>query len=431
MVPLFLRTWGTQVYGEWLALSAIPAYLALSDFGFGPVAANRIALLAGANGKSAAVKTLHTIWTMQVLLALVIVSLAVVAATFLPLQSWLSITAFGATDLRIVLVGLTAYVMANMFSGVVQAIYRAELRNARGMLIANSVRLAEVLGTMAVLFAGGGVRAMIGLMLAARLLSLLVLLWDASRMRSQLSIGVRELCWSELRALGRPATGHLGLALGGALQLQGFLLAVSHGLGPIAVVQYSVLRTATRFCVQLILVINGAIYPEFTTLVATKAFEKARELHRLAVQGSAAISAAYCVALLCISPILIPTWTGGRVQNDPLLLGILGVAVVLGCCWSTSSVVLSSTNNHARLGWVYSMAAAGSLAAGVVFSWWGGVWSLAAALAAGEFAVLLYVFGASCHLLGDRRVNALGDILTLKTFRRWMGAPRAIWAFSR
>jgi hypothetical protein len=39
-VPLYLHYWGKQLYGEWLILSAIPAYLALSDIGFASVTAN-------------------------------------------------------------------------------------------------------------------------------------------------------------------------------------------------------------------------------------------------------------------------------------------------------------------------------------------------------------------------------------------------------
>src|SRR5260370_41898128 len=39
-VPVFLHFWGVKLYGEWLIISAIPIYLALSDLGFGNVAAN-------------------------------------------------------------------------------------------------------------------------------------------------------------------------------------------------------------------------------------------------------------------------------------------------------------------------------------------------------------------------------------------------------
>jgi O-antigen/teichoic acid export membrane protein len=44
--PIFLRFWGPEIemYGEWLMLSTIPAYLSLADFGFASVAANDMSM---------------------------------------------------------------------------------------------------------------------------------------------------------------------------------------------------------------------------------------------------------------------------------------------------------------------------------------------------------------------------------------------------
>ena len=50
-IPLFLRYWGIERYGEWLILSAIPSYLALSDLGFGSAAANEMTMAAGAGNR--------------------------------------------------------------------------------------------------------------------------------------------------------------------------------------------------------------------------------------------------------------------------------------------------------------------------------------------------------------------------------------------
>ena len=35
-VPILLHAWGTQLYGEWLILAAIPTYLSMTDFGVLP-----------------------------------------------------------------------------------------------------------------------------------------------------------------------------------------------------------------------------------------------------------------------------------------------------------------------------------------------------------------------------------------------------------
>ena len=39
-VPILLHAWGTQLYGEWLILFAIPSYLSMTDLGFSQSAGN-------------------------------------------------------------------------------------------------------------------------------------------------------------------------------------------------------------------------------------------------------------------------------------------------------------------------------------------------------------------------------------------------------
>ena len=41
-VPILLQAWGTQLYGEWLILAAIPTYLSMADLGFSQSAGNDI-----------------------------------------------------------------------------------------------------------------------------------------------------------------------------------------------------------------------------------------------------------------------------------------------------------------------------------------------------------------------------------------------------
>jgi len=53
-LPIFLHFWGVEKYGEWLILSAIPAYLAMSDFGFACVAANDMTMWVAKNQRDKA-----------------------------------------------------------------------------------------------------------------------------------------------------------------------------------------------------------------------------------------------------------------------------------------------------------------------------------------------------------------------------------------
>jgi O-antigen/teichoic acid export membrane protein len=418
MVPLFLTHWGAHVYGEWLAISAVPAYFAMSDFGLGPVAGNRVAMLAASGNLAGARATLNTIWCIQTTVALAVMAISAGAVYSLPLDKWLGVEAIPGTDLQLALLLLTAYVMSNMLAGVFVAVYRSAAKNARGVFVLNTVRLSEVLAGIVVLFVGGGVVEFAGAMLAIRLLGLAVLWIDALRQAPGLAMGWRDFSAAELRVLAGPATGHIGLALGSMLQLQGFLLLVNQFLGPLAVVQFSLLRTATRFCVQLVLIINNAVYPEFSALLATKSFERARELYRLAVQSSAWLSGVYGVTLLVLASWIIPLWSAGQVRNDGWLLLLLCVAVILNCVWSTSSLVQSSSNNHARLGMVYAVLAG----AGLWLAWWlaprFGLRGVAAALALVDAAVLAYTYLGSCALMHDQPGAVFKDALQLGAIRR-------------
>ena len=50
-VPLFLHVWGVKLYGEWLIMSAIPTYLALSDMRFATAACNDMTMRAIADDR--------------------------------------------------------------------------------------------------------------------------------------------------------------------------------------------------------------------------------------------------------------------------------------------------------------------------------------------------------------------------------------------
>ena len=51
-VPVYLHYWNTQIYGEWLMLSAVPAYFSMADVGLVAVASNKMTMLS-AKGKHA------------------------------------------------------------------------------------------------------------------------------------------------------------------------------------------------------------------------------------------------------------------------------------------------------------------------------------------------------------------------------------------
>jgi hypothetical protein len=75
-LPLYIHAWGVPLYGQWLLLSTIPGYLAMSDIGLVSAAANDMTILASKNQHHQALKVFQSIWA--VILAISILVLIVV-----------------------------------------------------------------------------------------------------------------------------------------------------------------------------------------------------------------------------------------------------------------------------------------------------------------------------------------------------------------
>ena len=53
-VPLLLSFWGAQLYGEWLMVAAIPAYLSVCDGGFAGAACREMSIRCGSGDRNIA-----------------------------------------------------------------------------------------------------------------------------------------------------------------------------------------------------------------------------------------------------------------------------------------------------------------------------------------------------------------------------------------
>src|ERR1700751_6172445 len=60
-IPLLIHAWGVSHYGVWLTLTAIPTYLAFSDFGFTFIAKNDMAARVARGDRSGARETYHSV----------------------------------------------------------------------------------------------------------------------------------------------------------------------------------------------------------------------------------------------------------------------------------------------------------------------------------------------------------------------------------
>ena len=401
-VPFYLHFWGVGLYGEWLILSAIPAYLTLSDIGFASVAANDMTMRVAKGDKQGALEVYQSIWIFICIVS-TIAGVALVLLIYLfPLNRIFSLSYISNTQTKQLLTVLVMYMLVGLQSGVLSAAFRAVGRYAYGTVINNSIRLAEWILAMIVLVLGGGVLFVAMATFAIRIVGILVM-WALIRKQEQwLFLGIRVASLTKIRELFRPAVAFMAFPLGLALTLQGMVIVIGMMLGSTAVVIFSAYRTLTRLVVQIITMLNQAIWPEISSAYGTGKIELIIQIHR---KGS---SITFWIALAAVTTLgfagewIIGVWTRHTFQHDHTLLVLMLITTLLNVLWQTSWVVLMATNKHEKISIVFIASAASALLLSVIAIPVLGINGIGVMLLIAEIPLLLFAIHSALDLLNDK-----------------------------
>jgi O-antigen/teichoic acid export membrane protein len=417
-VPVLLAAWGVPTYGEWLVLSAVPTYLALSDLSFSSVAGNSMVMLAAQGNRADAVGLGRRLWSIVT----VMTGMAVIAAVAIALifgGAFGTGAAIPASDARIVLVALFLQVAVGNQYGVLDAWYRTGGRYPLGAALRQIGRLLEFGALMgAVLLGARPGAAAIALLaggVAGFVLSFVVLHravpWSTFRPELPRLQTFRELL--------APGIAFMAFPLGIALSFQGMTIVVGAILGAAAVAVFSTTRTVTRAVPQMLSAIGVSIWPEMSRSIGAGDVDKARTILRRATQLSIVVSVVLVVMLAAAGPSIIRWWTHGSVDPPPVLLNLLLLGVSCNTIWSVASIALAATNRHKRMAVVYLASTIAALLVAVPLTATFGMAGTALALLAIDAAMVAYVLRAALRVIDDAPGEFLRSLLDFRGVVRW------------
>jgi O-antigen/teichoic acid export membrane protein len=189
--------------------------------------------------------------------------------------------------------------------------------------------------------------------------------------------------------------------IGNSLNLAGTQMAVNYALGPTNVVIFSAARTVSRAALQMVQLVNSTFEPELTIAFGAKNIDLTRTLHRRACQLALIVALAVVAGLITVGPWFLTHWSRGHVPPSQGLLSILLLVVVFFALWSTSSTLMTATNQHQKMAVVYMVATALTCAICFLCAHWKGLYGAAAALLVSELAMNFYVLPASLRIAQD------------------------------
>jgi O-antigen/teichoic acid export membrane protein len=363
-VPILIHAWGIELYGEWITLSAIPAYLVLSDIGLTSIAGNSLALIAEKGDIGHMQAIYQSTWVMVSLLSVVILIPVVATAWFTDPGQILGLTRITGMTLNVTLLLLFLYVAMSMQTGILQLPFRVLKRNPIGVAAANLIRLLEWLVATVTVFTGGTVVEVALAFLMVRVLGNIGIWLLLNRARVSLRLGISSASIKTIRTLLRPSLASMCFPLGLSFTLQGFILLVSGIVGPSGVALFSIYRTFTRVPIQLATAINQAVWPELSYAFGANDMSKAKKLVIRMEQFGTLLSVIAAFSVYYLGEPVINFWVSKAIEHNLHLLLALTLTALLHILWQPLWVTQMAINKHVEFALLFLIISALSLILG-------------------------------------------------------------------
>lgn len=357
LLPIYLHCWTTEMYGDWIALSAISVFFASSDLGFTTVFTNDFVVSYTRNLHE---KCRQILTNNYCFLLLVFVPLTILLIGFLwsvDLVSLLGLHSLGNASARWILLVLVIHVFLTMAGKVPNAVYRASHLAHKAFLIDNLVWLSESIIIAVALFAHLSPLAVAIGMTLPRLLILFYKFFETNRLFPY-TFAWKDFSLNEVKKVVSPSVSMASFPFSNTVIMQGLSLVVNKYFGASELVLFNTTRTLTNMIKFGSSIVTTSFYPEYSLAYGEKNTTSIKKLNRYCSVASILISLAAAAVLLPFGKFIYEIWTNGKVAfSGTLMLAFLFV-VMIDNYWNALMAPLVSTNKHRNLGYISLVLAA-------------------------------------------------------------------------
>lgn len=350
LVPLFLKAWGADIYGEWLLLSSFVAYFSLTDLGGQVYIVNRLTQAYAQRDIPLFRKVLHSGLALFLLLPVVALSLFVTAVALCPIEEPLKITLIPRGVVAVVAAILAAQFLVALPQGILLGVYRAVGLLSTGVMLANLMMLTHLGLTAAGLLAGVGMVWIAALQIVPFGLIAFMAAADLDKRFPDFAIlSLREANRSTIRAFVRPSLNFFSIQLSQLFSIQGIVLVAGIFLGAVQVATFFALRAIANAIKQLLGLVTHTTWPEITRLDAENSVEKLHNVFRFVLRTSMAGGCIFFAIFHLWGEDIFRLWLGEALEYRQPLMDLLLLYVLQLVFWTACSHMLMATNAHRTL----------------------------------------------------------------------------------
>ena len=352
LVPFFISHWGIDLYGDWIALTAISSFFSMSDIGLNTVTSHAYSIAYNNGNVKKCESLLANNMVLILSMWLLVTIIGFLFVMLFDLQSFLNLRVISSQIGIAVIFSLECKIFISMLSSVYVSIYRAKSLAYKTFFIGNSIRLLEA------------VILLLGIILHVPILwivisycipvigQLLYYIID-SKIKYGYKVQLKAVNWMLFKSVLFPSLSFMSFPLGYAIILQGFTLVVNKFFGAESVVLYNTTRTVCNFLKVIPNAVKNAIWPEFTIAFANKNIKRMQKLYNTTLFISLAFIVIAAIVLLLGGDWIYEIWTQHAVRFSFSLMLTYMISVFFNSIWEASGMTLMATNSHTRLGLLF------------------------------------------------------------------------------
>lgn len=351
LLPIYLRFWSIEMYGDWVALSAVSLFFSSSDLGFTTYFTNSfvVKFTQGKEDNCRKILTNNYCFLLAIFSPL-IVCLLVFLWSF-DVVKLLGLHSLDNAQARTVLLLLIIHVLVTMLGKVPNAVYRSSHLAHKAFLVDNLVWLSEsIITALVVVLRMSPIIVAIGVLLP-RLVILFYKIVDTRKLFSYY-FSFQDFSIREIKEAIGPSISIASFPLSNTILMQGLSLVVNKYFGASELVLFNTSRTVAnmiKFCSNIV---TQSFYPELSVAYGKKDTYRISQLSRYCIYTAITISILSALLILPLGKSIFRIWTGGKVSFVVSLMAVFLLVIFIDNLWNAVLAPMISTNRHRSLGYV-------------------------------------------------------------------------------
>ena len=365
LIPFFIHFWGAEYYGEWITLTIVPSFLALSEFGFGTATANSFLIQYAAGEKEEAAnisKTGVVILTYLILGAILVSSSIILILNYFDVFEHSVLPANEAITAIIIL--LIAKIIG-FYQQIFEAYYRAARRASLSINFQTIIAIANIIGGVIVLVSGGRIIAfaLVALLVSFIMYPLYIIVAIRTLKLNKECKGKYDS--SLVKGLVFIGFGHFLSPIWQAIYYQGSTFVVRILLGPVAVTIFNTVRTLIRSSSQAFAMVITATYPDFQFELNASNQKKAVRIFLHALGLNILIAIAFSLFIALFGNSIYNLWTGKQLYVETSVWLVFTMSIIFYALWFTFSFIFEALNKP----YTYTLASLICAIISIMISW--------------------------------------------------------------